>query len=47
MTDTKKPEVKKADSVSLQRRKEEITRRNAKIMTPSRMERLKAVKTVK
>jgi hypothetical protein len=48
MVDTeKKTETPKADSLSLQRRKEEISRRNDKVMTESKKQRLKDAKLVK
>lgn len=45
--EVKKNEEKKEESLSMQRYKEEISRRNEKVMSDSKKQRLKAAKLVK
>ena len=47
MVENEKKEEQKVDSISMQRRKEEIARRNEKVMSESKKKRLKDAKLVK
>lgn len=47
MAENKKVEAPKADSISMQRRKEEIRQRNEKVLSESKKKHLKDAKLVK